>query len=89
MKNFNDERNGLKLQDTQLYYALEIGGSIKAARHRKGLSQQRLSEMTGVSKMTILRIENGDNLPNIDTLVKLMDALDLELQLTTRQKEEV
>lgn len=45
--------------------------------------------MTGVSKMTILRIENGDNLPNIDTLVKLMDALDLELQLTTQQKEEV
>lgn len=29
MKNFNDERNGLKLQDTKLYYALEIEGQLK------------------------------------------------------------
>ncbi|QZA69150.1 XRE family transcriptional regulator [Bacillus phage 010DV004] len=89
MKNFNDERNKIKETDIYLYYALEIGGTVKAARHRKGFSQKRLSEMTGVSKMTVLRIENGDNLPNIDTLVKLMNALDLELQLTTQQKEEV
>lgn len=49
-------------------------------RHRtkvRGLTQDQLAELSGVSQGTISRIERGDMLPSLATLHKLRDALGL------------
>lgn len=56
-----------------------LAREIKIARATKGYTQKDLSNVSGVSKITIALIESKKNkkLPSIDTVVKLANALDL------------
>jgi transcriptional regulator with XRE-family HTH domain len=53
--------------------------SVKRLRNERGLSQQRLSEMAGINKVTLVHIETGKSSPNVDTLDKLARALGVEV----------
>ena len=44
-------------------------------RKSKGLSQDQLSKLSGVGRVTIARIETGKISPNLQTLEKLAAAL--------------
>jgi transcriptional regulator with XRE-family HTH domain len=48
-------------------------------RKSKGISQERLAELSGVSRVTIARIETGKISPNVLTLEKLCCALGVTL----------
>ena len=48
-------------------------------RMNKNLSQRELAERAGVTRNTVMLIENGDTLPNLDTVKKLCDVLGVEL----------
>ncbi len=50
---------------------------LKEYRLRKGISQEKLEEITGLDRKTIFRIENDLNLPVLDNFSKLVEALDL------------
>lgn len=52
---------------------------VKRIRNERGLSQQRLCDMAGVNKVTLIRIEHGTGNPNVETLEKLARALDVEI----------
>lgn len=58
-----------------------IGDRLRIARERKLLTQDELSERTGVMKATISRIENGKhaNRPRAGTLRALADALEVDV----------
>ena len=42
----------------------------------KGRTQAQLSEMTGIQRSNLSRLENGKTNPNIETLSKIAIALD-------------
>lgn len=46
-----------------------LGGNVRKARDKKGISQQELADLCDVSKRTIQRIEQGENDP-ASTLLK-------------------
>lgn len=48
-------------------------------RSRKGLSQQQLGELVGVTERQIYRYEKGEQAPTLPIAVKLADALDISL----------
>ena len=48
---------------------------LAQVRKAQGLSQERLAELSGVHRVSIARIETGEISPNIRTLEKLADAL--------------
>ena len=52
------------------------GIKIKAIRMSKGRTQAQLSEMTGIQRSNLSRLENGKTNPNIETLSKIAIALD-------------
>ena len=55
----------------------------------KGLSQEQLSEMSGVSNRTIQRIESGKTIPNGNTLKLIATALDATVDgLVIHEKNE-
>jgi uncharacterized Tic20 family protein/DNA-binding XRE family transcriptional regulator len=54
----------------------ELSKRVKELRSRKGLSQEQLAEISGLSLRTIQRIENGETEPRGETLKRLMSALD-------------
>ena len=50
-------------------------------RKERGITQQKLSEMTGIVQPTIARMESKKSSPTVEFLAKILDALDLELDL--------
>ncbi len=52
------------------------GKKVKAMRISKGITQTQLSEMTGIQRPNLSRLENAKTNPNIETLSKIAIALD-------------
>lgn len=50
-------------------------------RKAKGLSQRQLAAITEISYVVIARLESKKQSPNIETLNKLLDALDARLTI--------
>lgn len=59
-----------------------IVSSIIRRRQELGISQRTLAERCGIPQSSISRIETLKTTPKLDTLVKLMQALNLKLQVT-------
>ena len=51
-----------------------IGTKIKEIRKRKKISQEKLAELVSMNNRSILRIENQQNLPTLETLAKIAAA---------------
>ena len=52
---------------------------LKAAREKARMSQLELSYRSGVSQNTIVAIETGKSSPTLTTLIKITDALNINL----------
>lgn len=52
---------------------------LKAARAEKGLSQQQLADIVGVSRQTISAIEKGNYNPTVNLCIAICQALDKTL----------
>ena len=61
-----------------------IASAIRARRRLLGITQQELSERTGIARTRIVDLEN-DRLPEVGmrTIFRLLNALGLELQVVT------
>lgn len=54
-----------------------IGNRIKEARKNKGLSQQQLGDLLGVSKVSVCGYETGTRIPTMENFLQLVEILDL------------
>ena len=55
------------------------GKRLKELRIKKGLSQQNLGDLIGVTKVSICGYENGTRIPTIENLIKLSDTLGIAI----------
>jgi transcriptional regulator with XRE-family HTH domain len=56
----------------------QVGKAIKQVREFRGLSQYNLcSKMSAKSKSFLSRIENGRNLPSLQTIIDISKALQI------------
>ena len=51
---------------------------LKKVREEKNISLQRLSEITGMSKGHLSRVENGETMPTILTIERIAVALKVD-----------
>ena len=61
--------------------AKELIDKIKTIRKEKRLSQIELAKRCNVPQSTIGRIENFSMNPSIDTLINILDVLNIEIEL--------
>jgi len=59
----------------------KIGQKIKERRVELGINQQTLSDLADVGINTIVAIERGTGNPSINTLVKIVNVLGMEIQV--------
>jgi transcriptional regulator with XRE-family HTH domain len=57
----------------------KLGTRIKEVRKSRGLSQERLAEKVDISPRYLSRLEVGQQMPSIETLAGLAEALDVHL----------
>ncbi len=58
--------------------AEKISLKIKFEREKRGLSQEALALMAGISRSAIWKIESGKVSPTLETLEKIAKALDMD-----------
>ena len=58
------------------------------ARRRRGITQQRLSDLSGVAQSEISRIERGTITPTLPTLQRIIDALGARLAIVFEEAAE-
>lgn len=60
---------------------LTFGQKLRLARKEAKMTQQELAEKLGVTQANISVLENREN-PELETLVKIAKALDMEIKIT-------
>ncbi|MBV9575018.1 MAG: helix-turn-helix transcriptional regulator [Gammaproteobacteria bacterium] len=58
-----------------------IANIIHDCRKRSGLSQQALAKLAGVGKTVIFDIEKGKETVQLNTLLKVLDVLNIRMKL--------
>lgn len=71
------QKNKIKNQVIDQYIAI---------RKERGLSQEKIANLTGIARTNIIRIESKRNVPTIEVLAKLAEALDMELEVRFVEK---
>ncbi len=57
-----------------------VGSFLKELRREKGITQEQLAEIAGVSNRTVSRWETGSNMPDLDVLIELADYYEVEIR---------
>ena len=58
----------------------KIGTFLKDLRKEKGLTQEQLAETLNVSRRTVSRWETGNNMPDLDLLMEIVDLYEVDLR---------
>jgi transcriptional regulator with XRE-family HTH domain len=64
--------------------ARAVANSVIRYRLDYGLTQTALGKLLGMSQPAVARLESGEHLPTLPTLLKLAEALDLEILVSMR-----
>ncbi len=65
----------------------ELGIIMGKRRKDLSLTQEDLAEMAGVTSKTLYMLEHGKGNPSIDTLLKIMNVLGLEISVSVKKVE--
>lgn len=64
---------------------MSIGNIIKERRSVLNITQEYLSDISGVGLRSIVKIENGQGNPSLESLCKIADALGMEVTLQIKK----
>lgn len=62
----------------------EVIEAIRKNRMKKNWSQYRLAKEAGVSREMLAKLEKGAHSPKLDTVLKILDSLSLEVVIVRR-----
>ena len=63
------------------WFFAQIADKVAERRVERGLSQRELAELCGTTQSAIARLERGGRPPRIDTLLRVAEALDCDLEV--------
>ncbi|MFC4310305.1 helix-turn-helix domain-containing protein [Steroidobacter flavus] len=64
----------------------QLGAALKSARIRRGLSQTSAASSVGVKQKTVSSLENIGARTSVETLYKMLSALNLELVIRDKKR---
>lgn len=68
---------------------LDAGELVRDARELAGLSQVELAARLGTAQSAVSRWERGIDVPRVDTLGRILQACELEVDLAFRRHDDV
>jgi DNA-binding XRE family transcriptional regulator len=71
-------RQDLNVSDLSVTVGRAFGMKLSAARTRAELSQEALGYLSGIHRTQISRLEAGESVPRLDTVIQLAGALGIE-----------
>ena len=77
----NLNANGREVETNPADFKDALISEIITARSRRGITQKKLEEMSGVKQPVISKIEQGVVTPNLATILKILAALEKTLYI--------
>ena len=74
------------VDEDQGWFFAQIADQVAQQRKAHGLSQKELAELTGTTQSAIARLESGGRPPRIDTLLRIAEALDCDLNVELKAR---
>jgi transcriptional regulator with XRE-family HTH domain len=71
-------RQDLNVSNLSVHVGRAFGKKLSAARTRAELSQEALGQLSGIHRTQISRLEAGESVPGLDTVIQLAGALEVE-----------
>jgi len=62
-----------------------LGQIHKSTRCQKGLTQEQAGNLVGITQAMVSRIERGESNARVDTIFRLLAALEVEMMLQPRR----
>lgn len=94
MKTWNDYKNHIKTIDKNSSKDMEeienlaaIVGAMVKQRKALGISQRELSSICNIPQSSVARIESFSTIPNLGTLLKIMQPLGLTLTVSYKENK--
>lgn len=75
-----------KIDPDQGWFFAAIAEQVASRRRDLGLSQAELADLTATTQSAIARLESGGRPPRIDTLLRIANALDCDLNVELRPR---
>lgn len=75
-----------KIDPDHGWFFAAIAEQVASRRRDLGLSQAELAELTATTQSAIARLESGGRPPRIDTLLRIANALDCDLNVELRPR---
>lgn len=75
VRNFCDSSYQPRVEAVAVAGRQAIGARIRQLRKSEGVTQEALARAAGIGRVTLVRIENGEQSPRYETLVSLARAL--------------
>ncbi|WP_082233101.1 helix-turn-helix domain-containing protein [Halobacillus massiliensis] len=67
----------------------QVGLTLRRIRNERGISLQELTHLTGVSKLTLGKIERGEANPSLTIIWKIANGLNVPISALLAEKREV
>lgn len=65
----------------------DLASLLTRIRKKRGLTQEQLAKLIGVSVRRISQIESGKHPPKVSTLIMILDAMGLRLAITPKDPQ--
>ena len=82
---YNDSEYMTESERTMIDFEVTLIGKMIEAREERGLSQRQLAELVGIKQPAIARLESMKNMPQIDTLLRILKPLGYTLAIIPDQ----
>ncbi len=73
-------------EEARINFETKLLKATIEARKKANMTQEDLSRKTGIKQSAIARFESGRQLPNTDTLFKILEALGCTLEIVPLKK---
>lgn len=84
---YDEKEQNLIIKYKQKQARKNLASQYVQNRKAKKMSQQQVADLIGVKRPNITRFENGTYNPTLDMLVKIAEALDMELEIKLKNKK--
>lgn len=65
----------------------KLGNIIKDRREVLKITQEHLAELSGIGLRTLKSIETGNGNPTLETIIKIIEVLGLEINISVKNIE--
>ncbi len=66
---------------------MTVGEKVRKYRMKRKMTQEKLAELAGVSRKTISRLENKNMIPDVDVMIKIVNAISMPPSLMLKGSE--